>query len=386
MSHRHDVVVVGGRVAGSATALHLARAGHDVLVIDRAGPPADTTSTHALMRTGVLQLQRAGLLERIVEAGTPPIEQVTLVFEDERITFPVADKCGVDTYYAPRRTVLDTVLLESARDAGARFVTGVTVADVTRDESGRVDGVVARRDGREDAIGSRYVVGADGVRSRVARSVGSRVLRRHPPGNSVVYGYFEGVDVAGYEFRFVGRRNVGYVPTNEGLTLVFVGGPLSEAVTDGEEYLRDTLRDVAPDMAATVAQANRVGRLHRANGVPNLLRDPAGPGWALVGDAGFTEDPIAAHGISDALRDAELVAVAIDAALVDPATGTEALGEYRRARDRFASALLDHTVPLSRFGWDGPEASRLLRRIGDITDDECRFLSSRRPMATPLAS
>lgn len=387
MTDRHDVVVVGARVAGSATALHLARAGHDVLIIDRAGPPADVTSTHALMRTGVLQLLRAGLLERIVEAGTPPIDHVDLVFDQERISFPVADRCGVDTYYAPRRTVLDTVLLEAATEAGAEFRTGVTMTDVTRDGEGRVDGVIARAgsDG-ELRIGARLVVGADGTRSRVARSVGAPELVHRPPTNSVVYGYYEGIGAAGYEFRFVDRRNVGYVPTNDGLTLVFVGGPTDEAIDDGKRYLMETLRRVAPDMAEAVSPAQRVGRLHRAKGVPNVLRAAGGPGWSLVGDAGFTEDPISAHGISDALRDAELCAAAVDLSLRDPTRESEALHRYGSVRDGFARALLDRTVALAGFEWDGQDASRLMRELGEITDSECRLLSRLQTAAAPLAS
>lgn len=376
--HRYDVVVVGARVAGAATALHLARAGHEVLVVDRAGPPADTTSTHALMRSGVLQLQRAGVLDRIIEAGTPAIRQVDLVFGEERISFPVAHEYGVDAYYAPRRTVLDTVLLEAAVAAGAEFRTGISVTDVVRDRTGRVDGVMARAEGgRLTPVRARQVVGADGTGSRVARSVSAAVLRQHPPLNSVVYGYFDGIDAPGYEFRFVAHRNTGFVPTNDGLTLVFVGGPVAQADRDSERYLVDTLRSVAPDIAEAIAMAPRVGRLHRANGITSVLRDPAGPGWTLVGDAGFTEDPISAHGMSDALRDAEICALAVDASLRDPASEQGALDWYRRIRDHFAHPLLDTTLALASFEWDAATASQLLRGIGEVSDAATRFLLER---------
>ena len=139
-----DVVVVGARVAGAATALHLARTGHKVLIVDRAGPPADTTSTHALMRTGTLALRQAGVLDTIIAAGTPPIREINLVFGEERISFPVADAHGVDAYYAPRRTVLDPILLQAAIDAGASFVPEVSVNGVSWDSRGRVDGITVR--------------------------------------------------------------------------------------------------------------------------------------------------------------------------------------------------------------------------------------------------
>ena len=364
-----DVVVVGARVAGAATALHLARTGHKVLIVDRAGPPADTTSTHALMRTGTLALRQAGVLDTIIAAGTPPIREINLVFGEERISFPVADAHGVDAYYAPRRTVLDPILLQAAIDAGASFVPEVSVNGVSWDSRGRVDGITVRDGG---PIPARWVIGADGTQSRVARSVNAPLLRYHPPSNALVYAYFGGVDRPGYDFRFVDQRNVGAIPTNDGLTVLFVGGPLAEASRDGESYLMTTLARLAPDL---VANGRRVGRLYRANGIPNVLRDPAGPGWNLVGDAGFTEDPISARGITDALRDAVLCAEAIDRSLRDPADEPEAQAAYRQTRDRFAVPLLDRIVDLASYNWEGPKASRLLRELGEIADAECELLS-----------
>jgi 2-polyprenyl-6-methoxyphenol hydroxylase-like FAD-dependent oxidoreductase len=373
----YDVVVVGARVAGAATALHLARAGHDVLIVDRMGPPADTISTHALMRSGVLQLQRANVLDRVVGAGTPEIRQVDLVFGSERVSFPVADKWGVDAYYAPRRTVLDAALLEAAQEAGVTFISGLSVTSVLRAEGGRVAGVSIRTSEGDASIFARQVVGADGTNSRIAREVEASTLYSSKPTNSVVYSYFQGIPTSGYDFRFLDHRNVGLIPTNDGLSLLFVGGPLSEAPVDSEGYLTTTLRRVAPDLAEAVASATRAERFYRANGIPNLLRDPAGEGWSLVGDAGFTEDPIAAHGITDALRDAELCAEAVSISLRDPSLEVEAKSRYREVRNRFANSLLAATVPLANFEWDGAEASQLLRKIGEVAEDECELLASR---------
>jgi flavin-dependent dehydrogenase len=373
----YDVVVVGARVAGAATALHLARAGHDVLIVDRVGPPADTISTHALMRSGVLSLQRANVLDRVADAGTPEIRQVDLIFGSERISFPVGDEWGVDAYYAPRRTVLDAALLDAALEAGVTFISGLSVTSVLRAEGGRVAGVSVRTSEGDASISAQQVVGADGTNSRIAREVEAPTLFSSKPTNSVVYSYFHGIPTSGYDFRFLDHRNVGLIPTNDGLSLLFVGGPLSEAPADSEEYLTTTLRRVAPDLAEAVASATRTERFYRANGIPNLLRDLVGDGWTLVGDAGFTEDPIAAHGITDALRDAELCAEAVSISLRDPSLEVEAKSRYREVRNRFAYTLLNATVPLAKFEWDGAEASRLLRSIGEVADAECELLASR---------
>ena len=222
-------------------------------------------------------------------------------------------------------------------------------------------------------IPSQMVVGADGVNSRIAREVEAEVIYSAAPSNSVVYAYYRGLDPSGYQFRFTRQRNVGLIPTDNELTLVFAGGPRGRPDDD----LEASLRLVAPDLSRAVQGAERVGRFRRSNGIPSVLRNPVGDGWTLVGDAGFVEDPIAAHGISDALRDADLCAEAIDQGLRDPSEEGTALRTYRATRDRFARRLLEATVPLSRFQWDGAEASRLLRQIGEVAESECDLLFHR---------
>ncbi|MPZ54550.1 MAG: hypothetical protein GEU79_17800 [Acidimicrobiia bacterium] len=204
------------------------------------------------------------------------------------------------------------------------------------------------------------------------------MIRSSHPNNAVVYGYFDGIDTTGYDFRFVDHNNVGLIPTNDGLTLVFAAGARRAAPRDSELYLAETLRRVAPDLADIVEEAPRIGRLRRSESIPSILRVPTGPGWSLVGDAGFAEDPISAHGIADALRDAELCAEAVDIALRDPDLETEAQDHYQRTRDRFAHPLLDYTTELAGFAWDGPQASLLMRRLGKVVDEECTYLHRRR--------
>jgi hypothetical protein len=123
----YDAVVVGGRVAGASTALLLARAGHRVAVLDRVRFPSDTLSTHLIWPSGVIQLQRWGLLEAIEAAGTPMLSMIRNDVDGIRFDVPVWAESGVDAVCAPRRTVLDPTILAAAEGAGADVFEGVTV-------------------------------------------------------------------------------------------------------------------------------------------------------------------------------------------------------------------------------------------------------------------
>src|SRR4051795_11331960 len=162
----YDVIVVGARAAGAATAMLAARAGLRVLVVDRGRYGADTVSTHALMRGGVLQLNRWGLLPAVIGAGTPAIRKATFHYRDTSVAIDIGPSHGVDALYAPRRTLLDPLLVDAAAAAGAEVRFGVAVHDLRRDDEGRVVGIEAtERLGRSFTADARLVVGADGLRS-----------------------------------------------------------------------------------------------------------------------------------------------------------------------------------------------------------------------------
>ncbi|MGH3101084.1 MAG: FAD-dependent oxidoreductase, partial [Thermoleophilia bacterium] len=204
---RHDVVVVGGRVAGAATAMLLARLGHDVVVVDQASFPSDTVSTHSIARSGVVQLRRWGLLDEVLDSGAPAIRQVTFNAAGASTTRTIKDKAGVDFLVAPRRYVLDTLLAGAAEQAGAEVHTGITVTGLQRDGHGRVVGVTGHD--HTDApveFGARWVIGADGLRSRVARSVGAAISQGGPAGGAAQYAYYAGIPWSGFEF-FVAERS-----------------------------------------------------------------------------------------------------------------------------------------------------------------------------------
>lgn len=344
----YDVVVVGGRVAGASTALLLARAGHRVLVVDRVRFPADTLSTHLIWPAGVIQLRRWGLLELVADAGAPALSTIRNDVDGMAFEVAVWPESGVGEVYAPRRTVLDPIIRRAAEDAGAEVLEGVTVDGLARDGTGRVAGVVGHRDdGRPLHVGARVVVGADGWRSRVARETGAVAYDRQVPSNAIHYAYWSGLDDLGVEFwyRSVPGLMAGVFPTNDG-ACVYVNcradrGPELRRDVDAN-YLR-FVAESAPDLAGRLSSASRTSPIRGTPGLPGFLRRPHGPGWMLVGDAGCTADPASAHGITAALRDAELAAVAIDAGAREPDLADDAARAFHAARDR--------SRPLYELGW-----------------------------------
>ena len=317
--NEHDAVVVGGRVAGAATALLLARAGLKVVVVERARPGSDTVSTHAFMRAGVLQLSRWGLLEAVERAGTPAVRRTVFHHPGlEPVTVTIRPRGGVDALYAPRRSVLDGILLDAAREAGAEVVRG-SVTDLVRDEGGRVAGVRLVESGRPGrTLRARLIIGADGIASVVARQVGAEVMQQGRHASAVLYRYYEDLPADGYEWFYAPGSGAGLIPTNAGQTCVFVGTTprtMRELRREGTDAAFDTLLRLSPgSLADRALDARSAGRLHGWGGHPGYLRQAHGPGWALVGDAGYFKDPITTHGMTDALRDAQLLADAVVAA------------------------------------------------------------------------
>ena len=183
MANRYDAIVVGARCAGSPTAMLLAREGHRVLAVDRATFPSDTISTHHIHAPGVEALQRWGLLERVVETGVPPIETYLVDFGP----FAITGKPG--TAYAPRRTVLDALLVEAASEAGAEIREGFTVEGLVV-EDGRVAGIRGHaKGGKTVTEHAQVVVGADGRYSLVADAVGAPEYDTKPKLLAAYYSY-----------------------------------------------------------------------------------------------------------------------------------------------------------------------------------------------------
>jgi flavin-dependent dehydrogenase len=363
----YDAIVVGARAAGAATAMLLGRNGQRVLMVDRAAYGSDTLSTQTIVRAGVLQLHRWGLLEALRAEGTPPIRRTNIHYGDEIVGVDIREEDGVDALYAPRRTVLDPVLVDAARDACVEVVYGERVTDVLRDPYGRVTGIVARdADGKDAVAEAGVVIGADGVGSTIARLVGAATTYVRNESGAVIYGYFPFLGST-LDLYFRPGVTAGVIPTNGAIANVFVGLPGSsfrqEVGTRGVEGLfRETLRRVAPEAAELFEAAGCARQFRSFPGRPGYLRRAHGPGWALVGDAGSFKDPITAHGITDALRDAELLARSL--------LQTGEAAAYEATRDGLARPFLDVTSDIASYKWELPELMQLHQAMRTVNDEE----------------
>lgn len=370
-NQKYDAIIVGARAAGASTAMLMARKGMNVLVVDRARYGSDTLSTHALMRTAVLQLTRWGLLHRVKLSGAPAVNRVAFHYPDETVMVDIRSSGGVGSLYAPRRTVLDRLLVDAAGEAGADVRFGVIVDDVIEDTSGRVTGISARDEqGSELTLSADLVVGADGIRSIVAQSVKAEVIRRARSSGAVVYGYYSGVDAVGYEWAYAPGVSAGMIPTNDGQVCVFIGGSEADfrqrVFPNLERSFSTLLREVSPDIAERVSRGTAVSRLRGFAGVRGYVRAAHGDGWALVGDAGYFRDPITTHGISDAFRDAEL--------LTRAATGESTMSAWQSTRDSVIGGLFEVTDRIAGYDWTMDELRGYLRDVSRAMKPELELI------------
>ena len=376
MSDDYDAIVVGARCAGSPAAMLLARKGYRVLVVDRAGFPSDTLSTHLIHAPGVDALRRWGLLDELTATGCPPIDTYSFDFGVFTITGTPEPAGGGSTGYAPRRTVLDKILVEAADRAGAEVREHFTVEDVVA-EDGAVVGIRGHgRDGGSVVERARVVIGADGRNSRVAKAVRPEQYDEKPMLQWGYYSYWSDLPIDGMEVVIRPDRGWGAFPTNDGLTLVVVGWPYAESSaykTDVEANYLKTL-ELAPEFAARVDGATREERF-AGGAVANFFRKPFGPGWALVGDAGYDKDPITAQGISDAFRDAELCANALDESLTGSRTFEAAMADYQRTRDEQSRPMYEFTTQLATLEPPPPEMQQLLGAVHGNPEAMDQFVS-----------
>jgi 2-polyprenyl-6-methoxyphenol hydroxylase-like FAD-dependent oxidoreductase len=367
----YDAIVVGARCAGSPTAMLLARKGYKVLLVDKARFPSDTLSTHLLHPTGVEALKRWRLVDALVATRVPPIETYSFNFGPFVITGSAGTK-EAPFAYAPRRTVLDKLLLDAAAEAGAEVREGFGVQDLLV-EDGRVVGIV----GRDDKVTerARVVVGADGRNSFVARKVDAERYDEKPPLLAGYYTYYSGLDI-GALFQTYVRPHRAWAtwPTHDGLTLVIGGWPYTEFEANKHDIEGNMLKqfELAPEWAEKVAGAKREAKW-AGTAVPNYFRMPYGDGWALVGDAGYNRDFITAQGMQDAFRDAELLTTALDASFTGSQKFNEAMEDYRRVRDAHVKGIYEFTAMLATLEPPPPEMQQVLHAVSQSQEAMDQF-------------
>jgi flavin-dependent dehydrogenase len=357
----YDAIVVGARCAGSPTAMLLARKGYRVLLLDRATFPSDTLSVHYIHQPGVACLARWGLLDSVIASGCPPVREQRLDVGPFALigTPPPID--GIEAAYAPRRTILDQILVEAAAAAGAEVRERFSVQELLSDGE-RVTGVRGHdASGASVTEHARIVIGADGLHSLVARAVQASTYNATPALSCAYYSYWSGVPMTGAALYPRPERMIITAPTNDGQTIVISYWPRADfhkVRADIEGHFLAAL-DIVPDLAERIAIGTRTERFRGTADLPNHFRQPHGPGWALVGDAGYHKDPITAQGISDAFRDAELLAVAVDAGFSGRQPLEEALATYQRQRDARVGPIFETTIQFARLAPPPPEMKQL---------------------------
>lgn len=371
-----DAIVIGARCAGAPTAMLLAQKGHDVLLVDRATFPSDTLSTHVIQPQGVARLARWGLLERVVASGCPPIHTYAFHFGPLEIAgSPGTAEAPVA--YCPRRTVLDRILVDAAVAAGVELREGFAVDDLLVAD-GHVTGIRGhQKNGAPVSATAPLVIGADGRHSVVAKAVSPEVYDERPTLQGGYYAYWSGLPMDGRFETHIGQRSgFAAAPTNDGLTMVVGGWPLADYESKRHDHEKSylSLFEHAPEFRERMRAARIESKIFGGT-TPNFFRKPFGPGWALVGDAGYIKDPITAQGIADAFSDAERLAAAFESWRSGDQRFEAAMTEYQAARDARSRPMYDLTCQLAALEPPPPELARLLGAVaGNRTamDQFCR--------------
>lgn len=374
----YDVIVVGGRLAGAATGMLLARQGLRVLVVDRTHFPSDTLSSHQLQPPGVARLRRWGLLDRLDATGTPPVRDVRFDVNGVVIAGRYPDIATAGAMYSPRREVLDTLLVQAAREAGAE-VREDTIVDELLMSEGRVRGIRSRRKGSSTATDdtAALIVGADGKHSMVAKTVGAPSRRSRTARSLGFYCYWQDVEIPAGELYSRDRRVAGAWPTDQGMVVTYVGWPASEFDAfraDPAGHVLQTL-DACGTLGARVRAGRRVGPVRGTSDLPNEIRLSSGPGWALAGDAGLVMDSITGQGMGHALRDADLLSDAIVTGLGSGRLD-RTLARYAKQRDAETKAMFDFTVRLASFPPPTPAERTMFAAIAERPEETSQLLGA----------
>ena len=354
----YDAIVVGARCAGSPVAMRLAQMGHSVLLLDRDEFPSDVISTHFIHPRGVDRLEGWGLLQRVLDTNAPPILNQAGLTDGAFQSTPLGKKEDGSDIIAlcPRRTVLDKILVDAAVEAGASFQGNTSIQDVLHDDEGTVIGVKGRHAGEPFEATARLVIGADGIHSRIARAVEAEEYERVDTLLFAYYAYFSGVEGAGIE-AYIGTNGGALVfNTNDDQVCIGAGlsiGNLEAFRKDIEGSFARALEASSEELAHRVANGKRESDFRGMADLPHFKLQAGGPGWMLVGDAGYHVDPILGFGISNAWDHVEFAADAAHSVIAGDATEAEAMPRYQAQRDEALQPFWDANLEFSRVATSG---------------------------------
>ncbi|PYI56899.1 FAD-dependent oxidoreductase [Paenibacillus flagellatus] len=382
----YDVAIVGARIAGSALAWELGRAGYEVLLLDRARFPSDVLSTHNFFNNSVAMLREMGVLDRLLATGTPTYRRAFVQMEDAVIDGLFPEAAGETDCLCIRRTHLDRILFEHA----------ASLPNVTAREQFRATGLLREgdtvvgvegvgQDGKPESCYAKLVVGADGRRSQVRQWAGSVRKTAVPTDFASYVGYFEGFRQDGErctEFYKMGEYVAIVFPTSDNLYVIGLMVPLAwrerldKFAREPETSFRESIDAgfAATSFPQRLRDAKLVGPIKGLHGYDNDWYEEMGRGWALTGDALAFKDPAVGQGQHDALYGARvLTKVLASRASWEPhwkAMAGEYAGELeRKLLARFYMAChVTKNVPLS------PEQTAVNRLIGSVPEATSAFL------------
>lgn len=369
---RADVVIVGSRIAGASLAANLAASGRRVIAVDRARFPSDTLSTHLMQVSGVRSMQKLGVLDRLVETGAPFLTGASVTYDDIDLSADVeAEEGWPPGGISINRNLLDEILVNAAREAGAQVRTGTNLVGVCRDDSGRVNRVLVRTSGQVRVIETSLVVGADGRNSRLAELVGARTYNTTPNERFAYWADYEGVTAPGPAVVRHHRRgrHLAIAFDSDGGRLTVLVCPELSGFGEFKRSLPDSFDDAVAQcepLRRVLSGARRVTRPIGTAYLPGFFRESAGRGWALIGDAGHFKDPTLGQGISDALRQSEVLTERLRGVdVTDPEAVDRVTRDWARWRDRDAAAMYWLGWDFARAGEIGDLELSLLRKISE---------------------
>lgn len=375
----YDAIVVGARCAGSPLAMLLARKGYKVLLLDKSSFPSDTVSTHHIHQPGVRRLQRWGLLDKVKASNCPATRKLRFDVGPFALVGAPPPAGEIAEAYAPRRRVLDQILVDAAVEAGAELREKFTVEELTFDGA-TVTGICGHDEkGRTFTESTRMVIGADGARSLVADKVAAPVSLDKGMLSCNYYSYWSGVPLEGAELYPRAGRMFVVDKTNDDLTIVVVVWPKDEfqrVRSNIEPEFMGEIREHAPVLLERIEAGRREERFAGAGFLPNFLRKPYGSGWALVGDAGYHKDPLTAQGITNSFSHAEMLAEALDKGFSGSQDMALALAEYETKRDEEVMPMFEHTCQLAKLEQPPAERLQLFNALRGREEDIGRMLGT----------